>query len=110
MCILSGELLSGAPFQAQDVSSFRNIHQMVPSYQKFGFRLWNFTLLFRPADELQKSDACQGAVKTQKAGKNESPGEWGRLAYNIFISENMEQKSSVLFVVGQRLAECGPES
>ena len=74
------------------------------------FQAVELHVAFLPRRRAAESDACRAAVKTQKAGKNESPGECGRQAYSIFISENMEQKSSVLSVVGQRLAECGPES
>lgn len=105
---------SDARFQMQDVSSFPTIHQMVPSYQKLGFRLWNSTLFFHPADQLQNQMPARATVTGKEADKNTSQGGSaegrGGRRYSVFIFRSMGLKPKCPFCDGEsHVWMCGIE-
>lgn len=98
-------------FQTQEVSSLPNIHQMVPFYQKLGFRLWKSTLFFHPTDKLQNQTPALATVRGRRASKNQSPVGVGRPLL-VFIFKNREQNLKWPVCGGGRnmLQMCGAES
>lgn len=99
----------------QDVSSFPTIHQMVPSYQKLGFRLWHSIVFFHPTDQLQNQTPALATVKGKEADENKSQGGSaegpGGGDYSVFIFTNMGLKPKCPFCDGESHVQiCGIES